>query len=555
MNGITIVGSHHNEPANVKKTGKTHGNTKVTVALSVATKSEALARYLANRHRQMTNGNTVAPLSARAFARRFGANPTTLQSVADHITASGEIELISTTRHSGEIVVSGRLSALRKIAQFEVNDYLGKSGQRFHARVGSIVITDQKLIHLGVMSFRGMDERWIAHRYEKRAPLDANSAPGSWSVPDLAARFNIPIKLLATGAKINPKIGLVELDGGYRVSDNVAAAKKQGVDLPSIEFLSVDGATNSPSTPEGADGEVGLDIQTLFPIGKFGTIVVGMGKNASALAFPHIIRALVDAGCKIISVSWGNPFSRWSAQDIQAMEIELARADALGVVVMVAAGDRGSTDGLGSDEGSDQGSDEGSNDGEDPVDDVDYPSASDHSTGAGGLFVGHDGSLRGWNDNPTESATGGGVSTMPVPLFQSALQKAGLLPKNADTGEFGRCVCDVSAVADPNSGVIVLIDGQWMVIGGTSLAAPFIALGLAVIIALIGKSLVGFNTYLYQFGVVDGFIIDVLPPGNNGAYPVLKGYDCPTGLGAIDFGKLLMSLQKRGIAQTQFDLA
>jgi kumamolisin len=142
-----------------------------------------------------------------------------------------------------------------------------------------------------------------------------------------------------------------------------------------------------------------------------------------------------------------------------------------------------------------------------------------------------------------------------VPLFQSALQKAGLLPKNADTGESGRCVCDVSAVADPNSGVIVLIDGQWMVIGGTSLAAPFIALGLAVIIALIGKSLVGFNTYLYQFGVVDGFIIDVLPPGNNGAYPVLQGYDCPTGLGAIDFGKLLMSLQKRGIAQTQFDLA
>jgi kumamolisin len=536
---FTLAGSHRSEPPNAEL-GRTHGNTKVTVALSVPTKEDRLAAFFVSRHLQIANGNYVAPLSARAFARRFGANQRTMREVANRLRACG-IEVVSMTPHSGEIVIRARVALLRKVAMFELNDYSDEKGAKFHARVGEIAITDTRLIDLGVTSFRGLDARQVAHSHMQiNHAHDGNASRSeSWTVTDLVTRFNIPLQLLATAAKKRVVIGILELGGGYRKSDNVTAAKRQGVDLPEIADLSVDGATNSPSTPEGADGEVALDLQTCFSIGKYGKIVVSQGRNNSALAFPHSIRALVDAGADVISISWGAAMlANWTAQDVQAMEVELARADALGVVIVVASGDTGSTDGR-----------------EDGVNDVDYPSASAHCTGAGGLFVGHDGTLRVWNDNPTESATGGGVSTMPVPLFQGMLQKLGLLPTNVDTGKPGRCVPDVSATADPNSGVTILVDGQWMVIGGTSFAAPFIALGLAVIIALIGKRLTGFNTYLYQYGVEDGFIIDILPPGDNGAYPVLNGYDCTTGLGAIDFGKLLMSLQKRGIAQTEFDLA
>jgi kumamolisin len=306
-----------------------------------------------------------------------------------------------------------------------------------------------------------------------------------------------------------------------------------GVDQPEVGDVLVDGATNDPGKSD-ADGEVDLDIQACFPIGKHGKILVGQGPN-SGTGFTNIIDALIDAGCDVISISWGMPQANWGAADIAAMETALARADALGIVVLVASGDTGSRDS----------GQNGNN--------VDYPSASPHSTGAGGLFVGKDGSIRVWNDDPTSSATGGGVGTNPVPSFQAALAKAGKLPKNVDTGKAGRCVPDLSADADPNSGVVVLVNGQWMVIGGTSFAAPFIAMGLAVIIALIGKRLTGFNTYVYQFGYVDGFVIDVLPPGDNGAYQVTQGYDCCTGLGYIDFTLYLKSLQKRGFAP-QFDL-
>jgi kumamolisin len=61
-------------------------------------------------------------------------------------------------------------------------------------------------------------------------------------------------------------------------------------------------------------------------------------------------------------------------------------------------------------------------------------------------------------------ASGGGYSAVfPRPLWQSGVARS------------GAGVPDVAAVADPNTGAYVVVNGSWTIVGGTSLAAPLVA--------------------------------------------------------------------------------
>src|SRR5439155_19943227 len=103
-----------------------------------------------------------------------------------------------------------------------------------------------------------------------------------------------------------------------------------------------------------------------------------------------------------------------------------------------------------------------------------------------------------------------------------------------------RMVADVSAVADPATGVAVYdtfgYDG-WQVVGGTSVSAPLIA----ATYALAGDARTFSPSYLYRHGRPDQFndvVSGTNVPGQTagtcgGDYLCtgLAGYDGPTGLG------------------------
>jgi kumamolisin len=137
-----------------------------------------------------------------------------------------------------------------------------------------------------------------------------------------------------------------------------------------------------------------------------------------------------------------------------------------------------------------------------------------------------------WNElAKSEGAGGGGISSVfPVPAYQSSLS----LPKNSQ-GNAGRSVPDVAGDADPETGYQVRVDGQNMVIGGTSAVAPLWA-GLLARINQAGKKPVGFvNPTLYS-GAPKGF--HDVTSGTNGEpgnpYSAGAGYDSCTGLGTPD---------------------
>jgi len=149
---------------------------------------------------------------------------------------------------------------------------------------------------------------------------------------------------------------------------------------------------------------------------------------------------------------------------------------------------------------------------------VSYPAASRYLTAVGGTSLTRGGGTRGWTESAWSGAGSGCSAYEPKPSWQT------------DTGCSRRTVADVSAVADPNTGVAVLFAGQWFTVGGTSASSPIIA----GVYALAGNaSSVNAGSYPYSHA---GSLFDVATGSNGTCSPAylctgVAGYDGPTGLG------------------------
>jgi kumamolisin len=117
-------------------------------------------------------------------------------------------------------------------------------------------------------------------------------------------------------------------------------------------------------------------------------------------------------------------------------------------------------------------------------------------------------------------------------------------------GKVGRGVPDVSGNADPTSGYKVVVDGQAVVIGGTSAAAALWAGLIALLNQGLGPNLGHVNPLLYR--VAGQGVFHAITSGQNGldsvkGFPAGPGWNAATGWGTPDGGKLLEAL--RGTAR------
>jgi kumamolisin len=132
-----------------------------------------------------------------------------------------------------------------------------------------------------------------------------------------------------------------------------------------------------------------------------------------------------------------------------------------------------------------------------------------------------------WNETAAgEGATGGGVSDVfPLPDWQA---NSNVPAPTVDAG--GRGVPDVAANADPSTGYTIRVDGETMVIGGTSAVAPLWA-GLIALANQQNGADAGFvNPVLYGTGASAAF--HDITQGNNGAFSAGPGWDACTGQGS-----------------------
>jgi len=376
---------------------------------------------------------------------------------------------------------------------------------RYRGREGDVKVPEDLAdVVVGVL---GLDDRPQARahfRYAtkgKGGAVEARVPVSGYPPQDVAKRYGFPSGVDGTGQTV----AVIELGGGYRSEDLRAYFKEQGIAMPVVTAVSVDGAKNSPG--DDADGEVMLDIEVIGAVASGARIAVYFAPNTTRGFYDAVAAALHDSRRtpSVISISWGQNEAGWTVQALDSYDALFADAAELGITVYAAAGDDGAAD-----------NGDGLN--------VDFPASSPHVVACGGTTLSADDEVV-WNETASgHGATGGGVSVhFGLPKYQHAAK----VPKNPK-GKPGRGVPDVSGDADPLTGYRVRVDGRDTVIGGTSAVAPLWA-GLTAL-ANQGNPHPAGDPHERLYAHLEVFV-DIVN-GDNGGYHAGPGWDPCTGLGS-----------------------
>ncbi len=516
-----LPGSERQPVRGARLIHNSHPDQTIEVSVRIRSKAEAqrpalksaLAQpgfqHMSRAEYESTHGADPADIEQiRQFAKEFG--------LTVHETGA---ELARRT-----VKLSGTVSNLQKAFNVELKEYSHPKGN-FRGRVGTLSVPSA---YAGIITgVFGLDNRPQAEPHFRRAAQPDKHkhkhpiVSSSHDPNEVAQLYDYP----ATDGT-GQCIGVIELGGGFQLDDLNTYFSSLNIATPQVISVSVDGGTNSPSTPDSADGEVMLDIEVAGAIAPAAKIVVYFAPNTDQGFLDAITTAVHDSANQpsVISISWGSAESNWTSQALTNFDEAFQSAAAMGVTVCVASGDNGSSDGV--------------NDGNNHVD---FPASSSFALGCGGTTLqasnGQTVNETVWNDQPGGGSTGGGVSDVfPLPVWQNGFN---VPPPSGQAG--GRGVPDVSGDADPNTGYNIRVDGENAVFGGTSAVAPLWAALVARLNQRMGKP-VGFLNPLIYAKAVDASGFHDVTQGNNGNFNAAQGWDPCTGLGTPDGAQLLAAL-------------
>ena len=476
-------------------------------------------------------------ISGPDLAAQFGADPADVDVVSATVTQAGA-RVIEHDPASRRVRISGTAATLQALfgttlQHARVTDTDGHTLDVRH-RTGDLSLP--AALAGVVTAVLGLDDRPQAR---VRLQVAAAAAGTSYTPLDLAKIYAMPTGTDGTGQSL----AIIELGGGFGLTDLNTYFTGLGLSTPAVTAVGVDGAVNAAGKdPQGADGEVLLDIEVAGAIAPKANLLVYFAPNTDA-GFLDAVSTAAHATPTptAISISWGQSEDAWTAQARTAMDQAFADASAMGITVTAAAGDSGSSDTAASGNAVH----------------VDFPAASPHVIACGGTSLLADpvsGSVTSetvWNNGPGHGATGGGVSdTFTRPPWQAT---AGV-PRSrhhrpAQQGGAGRGVPDVAANADPRTGYQVFVDGKAMVFGGTSAVAPLWAALVCRLAQALGRPLGLLQPALYaaaQPGSTAPGFRDITT-GNNGHYQAAPGWDPCTGLGVPNGTALLAALQQTSL--------
>ncbi len=487
---------------------------KLTVSVVVQRKSPLNAKTLGK-----------VRLSRAEYTKTHAADKADLKLIHAFAAEFGlKIEKDTPRPERRTVLVSGSVAKMQKAFGVELRQVTDGAAS-YRVREGAIYVPAE--LTGKIVAVLGLDNRPQARTHFQihggspeagSTTLPRGAQAGiSYTPVQVAALYGFP-----TTDASGQTIGIIELGGGYKTADIKAYFKALGVKPPVVTTVSVDGGKSKSDGPQGADGEVMLDIEVAAAVAPGAKIVIYFAPNTDQGFIDAIATAVHDTKNKpsVISISWGGPENSWTQQSLSALDAACQSAAALGITITAASGDNGSQDGTSADV-------------------VDFPASSPHVLACGGTKLTASGTSIAsevvWNENPTSSATGGGVSTkFPLPTWQAGAN----VPANGSYA--GRGVPDVSGDADPATGYNVRVDGGNYVIGGTSAVAPLWA-GLIAVANAANKKPAGFLHPLLYSAKGKAAFRDITE-GNNGRYSAGPGWDACTGLGSPVGAKLVALL-------------
>jgi kumamolisin len=487
-------------------------------------------------------------VSREDFAARAGASPNDVAKIDDFAHQHG-LNVKSVHLASRTVKLTGTVKAFNaafgvKLAKVKQN------GAVYRMRTGSVMIpADLRGIVVGV---HGLDNRPVARPHFRfgesktkrhgRAKARAAAGNGSFAVTDIAKLYSFPTGLDGSGQCI----AIIELNdlknghatgAGYKTTDLQAFFKGEGIAMPSVASVSVDGGANLPGHSQ-ADGEVVLDIEVAGAVAPGAKLAVYFAPNTTNGFIDAVKAAAHDTARKpsVISISWGGPEDpNGSQQFLDGLNEAVRDAAAMGVTVCIAAGDNGSADmPLNAWDGQQH---------------TDFPASSPFALACGGTkLTASNGGIDDevvWNEGPQGGAGGGGPSEyFALPPYQSAVN----VPKAPSNQFAGRGVPDLAGDADPETGYQIVLNGTAQTIGGTSAVAPLMA-GLIALInqatsQKFGKTVGLINPVIYANA--QGVFRDITSGDNDitgrlGVYAAAPGWDACSGLG-VPQGTSLLNL-------------
>jgi hypothetical protein len=252
-------------------------------------------------------------------------------------------------------------------------------------------------------------------------------------------------------------------------ASNTARAAEEVICKTAIEEETKEAACKEVEEADGWTTEISLDIEVSHAVCQNCRVVLVEADSASFSDLETAEETAAGLGATEISNSWGGAECSKGTRGTECGEDSPA-FNHQGIAITAAAGDDGYLDWDAPIEGAEKGF-------------ADYPASSPHVVAVGGtrlLPLGPGGTWRGetvWNG---DGAGGSGCSiSFAAPAWQSAE------PDWSSVGcGSGRAVADVSADADPYTGVAIYdstpespesSEAGWRPIGGTSLASPLIA--------------------------------------------------------------------------------
>ena len=361
------------------------------------------------------------PIPRDEFVARYGADPADVELVTTTLRSLG-VTVIDSSLADRRIRVSGTASVLGRVfgtdlGQATSTDANDNPVEHRHRTGGLSVPSALSGVVTAVL---GLDDRPQARALYRVALPSAVST--SYTPPELGAIYAFPPDTDGTGTSI----AIIELGGGFAQSDLDAYFRSLGITPPTVTAVGVDGATNVPGQdPNGADGEVLLDIEVAGSLAPGAHIIVYFAPNTDAGFIDAVTTAAhATPTPAAISISWGQSEDQWTAQARTAFDQALVDAAALGVTTTAAAGDDGSSDRV-----------------TDGRPHVDFPASSPHALACGGTRLAADATTATvqsevvWNNGPGRGATGGGVSdAFPRPVWQANVG----VPSTAQASGTGR---------------------------------------------------------------------------------------------------------------------
>ncbi|MGK2903192.1 MAG: S53 family peptidase [Mycobacterium sp.] len=435
------------------------------------------------------------------------------------------------------VVVEGSPDAVERAFDVTVRDYRGRKGQYFYASPHQPSVPE----HLrGEVAEMGRILSYTPHHMSRpnHIPLDV---PDQGLAPDALLNTYNADDLARDGFTGRGVTIVIFAFDGFNQSDLDKFTSM--FDLPQFTPEVVGG---SPGEPRG---ELSMDLQVAHAIAPDARKVVVNARPTveGGGGYRKIGQLLEDTDRRFpgavwsFSIGWGCD-KLITAADLAPVRSALRAAQSHGTTAFNASGDlagmecRGGQDWSSPPSEQDVGLDSIAS-----LPEMTSVGGTTLSTDADGTWVAE----QTWFDVPLSQGTGGGVSTLfDMPPWQRAAARAVAPERN--TGK--RMTPDIAAVADPFTGVKIVLNDQVVVGGGTSQSAPIWAGLTAVMNQYLlenNGSLIGdINPLLYRIaqGAPRPAFRDVTLGGNavDNAGP---GYDLVTGLGTPDIDNLVRDLQ------------